>query len=284
MQPVDEFEAQRDRLRGLALRLLGNAADAEDAVQEAWLRLSSLDAAEIENPPAWLRTVLTRICLDVLRARRGSAQAYEDAVADVPAAEPSPEELALLADAVGNVVLVVLEALSPEERVAFVLHDMFSVPFDQIGPIVGRTPDTAKKLASRARQKVRGGAASTADTARKRRVVAAFLAAARAGDLDAVLAVLAPDVVRRADPAVLPVGVPVELRGAHAVARGTVAFAPRSRAAELALIDGEPGLVIASAGRVRLVVTFDVLDDRIAGYEVIADPRRLATVRITLAD
>ncbi|WP_420821974.1 sigma-70 family RNA polymerase sigma factor [Streptomyces avicenniae] len=286
---AERFDAQRGTLLSVAYRLLGSVGEAEDAVQETWLRLSRSDAGAVENLPGWLRTVITRICLDVLRARRSrredlTGQEVLDQVAE-PAAGGRPEDEALLADSVSRALLVVLDRLAPAERVAFVLHDMFAVPFDQIAPLVGRTPVTTKKLASRARGKVRGAPVVSADElARRHTAVSAFLAAARAGDLDAVLAVLAPDVVRRSDPLLLPPGAAAEVRGARAVAEGTVFLAYRSRIAEPALIDGSVGAVVAPGGRLLIALTFAVEDGRVAAYEVIADPARLRRLDIAVLD
>src|SRR6202050_3617305 len=224
----------------------GSLSDADDAVQEAWLRLSRLsssDAGAIENLEAWLRTAVSRLCLDILRTRTSRREEPLDWHAPACAAQDGdPEQEALLLDSVGRAVLVVLDALAPAERVAFVLHDLFAVPFDEIAPVVGRTPATAKKLASRARLRVRG---APAELARQRSVVEAFLAAARSGDPDALRAGRAPDVVRRADPAALqPGGQPV-LSGADAVARQTLVLGPRARFAEPALGNGMVGAVIA---------------------------------------
>jgi RNA polymerase sigma-70 factor (ECF subfamily) len=296
------FEAERERLRALAYRMLGSAGEAEDAVQEAWLRLARVDAAELDNLAAWLRTVVTRICLDMLRARAARREELTESplLDEVPgdgasgaegaAGRGRPEDAAVLADAVSRALLVVLDALEPAERVAFVLHDMFAVPFAEIAPLVGRTPVAAKKLASRARGKVRGTpAVPAAELARQRRVVTAFVTAARAGDLTAILAVLDPEVVRRADAAALPPGAAVEVRGARAVAEGTVAFAARSRLAELALVDGRVGLVLSFEGRLTAALTFEIGSgedgaDRITAYEVIADPARLRGLHIAVLD
>jgi RNA polymerase sigma-70 factor (ECF subfamily) len=286
---AERFEAQRDQLRAVAYRMLGSRGEAEDAVQEAWLRLDRVDAGDLDNLAGWLRTVVTRICLDMLRSRRTRREDLTGA--PVPddiagtAAGGQPEDEAVLADAVSRALLVVLDTLEPAERIAFVLHDMFAVPFEQIAPVVERTPATTKKLASRARRKVRGTpVVPAADLARHRRVVAAFLAAARSGDLDAILAVLAPDVVRRADPAALPPGAPAEVRGAAAVARGTLVLGRRARFAELALVDGSVGVVVAPSGRLRLVLTFVVEGERIARYDVIADPARLRRLDLAVLD
>jgi RNA polymerase sigma factor (sigma-70 family) len=272
---AERFEEQRDQLRSMAYRLLGSAAEAEDAVQEAWFRLARVDPGEVDSLAAWLRTVVTRICLDMLRSRRSRREDLAGDVADVAAGHP-PEEEAVLADSVSRALLVVLDTLTPAERIAFVLHEMFAVPFGEIGRIVDRTPQAAKKLASRARGKVRGSAVvPAADLVRHRRVVSAFLTAARAGNLDGVLAVLAPDVVRHADVAALPPGATAEVRGARAVAEGTVLLAARSALAELALVNGDVGVVLAPGGRLVIALTFTIEGERITSYEVIADPARL---------
>ncbi|HET6704332.1 sigma-70 family RNA polymerase sigma factor [Amycolatopsis sp.] len=274
------FEAERGRLRGLAYRMLGSAAEADDAVQEAWLRLNRVDS--VGNLAAWLTTVVSRVCLDVLRSRKARREEPFEAVPE-PVADADPAGEAALADSVGRALLVVLDALGPAERIAFVLHDLFAVPFDRIAPVLDRTPVAAKKLASRARQRVRGTTPlPPADLARHRRVVDAFLAAARGGDLAALLDVLAPDVVRRADAAALPAGVALETRGARAVAEETQVFGKRARFAETALVDGAVGVVVAPHGRLVLALTVTVEGERVAAYEVIADPARLAALHVTL--
>ncbi|ROQ73954.1 RNA polymerase ECF family sigma subunit [Streptomyces sp. CEV 2-1] len=274
------FEAQRALLRTVAHRMLGSLDEADDAVQEAWLRLCRVDAGEVDNLAGWLRTVVTRICLDMLRSRRSrredpAEQEVLDQVAHSVQGSP-PEDEALLADSVSRALLVVLDTLEPIERIAFVLHDMFAVPFSEIAPVVERTPVATKKIASRARHKVRGTpVVPAAELARNRQIVSAFLAAARAGDLTAVLAVLAPDVVRRADRVAVPPGGVAEARGARAVAEGTAALAHRSQLAELALVNGAVGIVVAPRGRLLFALTFTIEDDRITEYDVIADPARL---------
>ncbi|BDM71595.1 DNA-directed RNA polymerase sigma-70 factor [Streptomyces nigrescens] len=284
---AERFEAQRGRLRAVAYRMLGSPGEADDAVQETWLRLGRAGADGVENLGAWLTTVVSRVCLDMLRAR---AARREDLVGQPQPSDQAreaddgsdPEHEALLVDSVGRALLVVLETLGPAERVAFVLHDLFAVPFDRIAPIVERSPVTTKKLASRARHKVRGTpAVPAAELTRQRRVVEAFLTASREGDLSGLLAVLAPDVVRRADPAVLPPGAASLVRGARAVAGETVALARNARFAAPALIDGTMGIVVAPHGRLLLALTVRVEDERVAAYEVIADPARLR--RLTLA-
>ena len=286
---AERFEAHRGQLRAVAYRMLGSLSDADDAVQEAWLRLSRADAGAIDNLEAWLRTTVSRLCLDMLRARTSRREEPLDWHAGAPRAAAAqagdPEQEAMLLDSVGRAMLVVLDTLAPAERVAFVLHDLFAVPFDEVAPVVGRTPATAKKLASRARRRVRGApAVPPAELARQRGVVEAFLAAARRGDLDALLAVLAPDVVRNADPAVLqPGGQPV-LSGAEAVARQTLVLGQRARFAEPALVNGTVGAVIAPHGRLQLVLAFTVTGGRVAGYDVIADPARLARLELAVLD
>jgi RNA polymerase sigma factor (sigma-70 family) len=264
-----DFEAHRDQLRGVAYRMLGSLADAEDAVQETWLRAARADTADVRNPGGWLRTVLSRVCLDMLRQRSRA-----EPVAD-PEPAPGADEEALLADEVGRALLVVLDRLGPDERVAFVLHDVFAVPFDEIAPVVDRTTATTKKLASRARAKVRGVPAEDVDVARHRRVIEAFLAAARAGDVDAILAVLHPDVVRRAD------GRP-ELRGARSVAEEITLLGHGARFADFARIDGGVGLVIAPGGCLRMVIRFAVEGELVAGYELISEAARLRGVGLAV--
>ncbi|WIX87751.1 sigma-70 family RNA polymerase sigma factor [Amycolatopsis sp. DG1A-15b] len=275
-----EFEAERGRLHGLAYRMLGSAAEADDAVQEAWLRLNRVDS--VDNLAAWLTTVVSRVCLDVLRSRKARREEPFEVFPD-PVDDADPADEAALADAVGRALLVVLDALGPAERIAFVLHDLFAVPFDRIAPVLDRTPVAAKKLASRARHRIRGTSPlPPADLARHRRVVDAFLAAARGGDLSSLLDVLAPDVVRRADAAALPVGAALETRGARAVAEETRVFGKRARFAEAALVDGAVGVVVAPRGRLVLALAVAVEGERVAAYEVIADPARLAALHVTL--
>jgi RNA polymerase sigma-70 factor (ECF subfamily) len=276
------FEAERGRLRAIAHRMLGSPDEADDAVQEAWLRLFRTGGDGIDNLPAWLTTVVSRICLDMLRAPSARREEpYGQQPPERDRAADGPEDTALLGDSVGLALLVVLDRLGPAERVAFVLHDLFGVPFDRIAPVVGRSRPAAKKLASRARHKVRGTpAVSGAELDRHRRVVEAFLAAARGGDMGALLDVLAPDVVRRADPAALPPGTAPELRGAQAVAEGTVLLRERSRYAAVALVDGRVGIVVAAQGRLLLALRVTVEGERIGSYEVIAGPDRLSRVEV----
>ncbi|MGH3502927.1 MAG: sigma-70 family RNA polymerase sigma factor [Nocardioidaceae bacterium] len=282
-----EFETHRARLRQLAYRMLGSPSDADDAVQETWLRLTHADTDAIENLPGWLRTVASRICLDMLRSRDARR---EDLVGhqipeDKPADQPGPEEDAVLLDSVGRALLVVLDRLDPTERVAFVLHDIFAIPFADIAPVVDRTPSTTKKLASRARHRVRGTpTASTQTLNQQRQVISAFLAAARAGDLAAILTVLAPDVVRYADPAALPPGAAAEVRGAHDVAEGTVLLAGRAQEAELALVNGTVGLLVAPRGQLQFALTFTIEANKITRYDVIADSERIRQLALAVLD
>jgi RNA polymerase sigma-70 factor (ECF subfamily) len=286
---ADRFEVHRSHLQAVAYRMLGSLSDAEDAVQEAWLRLQRVSADGVDNLAGWLTTVVARVCLDMLRSRASRreelvGQRLPDGIRD-PDQGDDPEQEAILADSVGRALLVVLDRLAPAERIAFVLHDMFAVPFEEIAPIVGRSSVATKKLASRARHRVRGTpAASGAELAARRHVVEAFLAASRAGDVDAVLAVLAPDVVRRADRAALPPGRATEVRGARAVAGEIAAFGSNARLAEPALIDGAVGVVIAPRGRLLLALTVTIERDKVVGYELIADPARLHQLDLAVLD
>ena len=279
------FEEHRGQLRAVAYRMVGSAEEADDAVQEAWLRLSRTGGDGIGNLAGWLTTVVSRICLDMLRSRTSRREdPYGD---DVPESGGGavPEDEAVLIDSVGLALLVVLDRLAPAERVAFVLHDLFGMPFDQVAHVVDRSLPAAKKLASRARHKVRGTPeVASAELDRHRQVVEAFLVAARGGDLGALLDLLAPDVVRRADPAALPPGVAAELRGARAVAEGTVLLRNRARFAVPALVGGDVGLVVAPRGRLLYAVTVTVEGGRISSYEVIATPARLHALGLGVLD
>jgi RNA polymerase sigma-70 factor (ECF subfamily) len=291
---VGQFESSRPHLRAVAYRMLGSPTEAEDAVQEAWVRLSRSDTGDIDNLRGWLTTVVGRVCLDMLRSRRLRKEEDLDAydLETIASDAPGVEEETALADSVGLALLVVLESLTPAERVAFVLHDMFDLSFEEIAPIVGRSLDATRQLASRARRRVQGKAEPpAADRERRRAVVAAFLAASRGGDFGALLAVLDPDVVFRADAAAVTAslagraeGAPAvapEMHGAEAVAR---AFVGRARAAQVALIDGVPGLVWAPDGAPRAAFLFTTEGDRIVGMDLVADPGRLAAMAITVAD
>jgi RNA polymerase sigma factor (sigma-70 family) len=274
------FEAARGHLRAVAYQMLGSLAEAEDAVQEAWLRLARSDVSGVENLTGWLTTVVGRICLDVLRARRSHREESLDAghlpdpvVIALDAADP--ERAALLADRVGLALLVVLDALAPAERLAFVLHDMFGVPFADIGPVVGRTAGATKMLASRARRRVQGEVpVPDADPARQREVVDAFLVAARAGDFAALVALLDPDVVLRADTGAA--GVSALVRGAAAVASRALSFAGTGLGMRPVLVQGVPGMVNLQDGRPVTLLAYTVVDGRIAAIHVLADPDRVA--------
>ncbi len=280
---TERFERERPRLRAVAYRMLGSAAEADDAVQEAWLRFHRTDAGEIENLPAWLTTVVARVCLSLLRTRRNHREEPLDGQPEPDDDRRDPGQEAELADSVGLALLVVLDALGPAERVAFVLHDMFAVPFDAIAPVLGKTPAATRQLASRARRRVKGGAAAgRADLPRRRKVVEAFLAASRGGDFEALLALLDPDVVLRADRFAGPTPAPIVLRGVESVRRGAVLASERARASELALVDGAPGLLMVREGQPAVVLAFRVEGDRITGIDVIADPERLAAVELAV--
>jgi RNA polymerase sigma-70 factor (ECF subfamily) len=269
---AERFEQNRTHLRAVAYRMLGSQSEAEDAVQEAWLRLSRSDASGLENLGGWLTTVVARVCLDVLRSRKSRREEPEDAQGPEPIAASdgtNPEQDSLLADSVGLALLVVLDTLDPAERVAFVLHDLFAVPFEEIAPIVGRSPAAARQLASRARRRVRGtDAVPDADGARQREVVAAFLAASRHGDFQALLAVLDPDVVVRADGAAQRIGAAQEVRGAEAVA---AFFKGRARGARAALVDGVAGAAWVVRGRPRVVFGFTIEGGKIVAIDLLAE-------------
>ncbi|MGF6880956.1 RNA polymerase sigma factor (sigma-70 family) [Nocardia sp. GAS34] len=265
------FEQQRDRLRALAFRILGSTAEAEDAVQEAWLRLSRTDATEVENLAGWLTTVTGRICLNMLSSRKTRR---EDPLIDhEPPAVAGPENDVLLGDSIGAALLVVLDTLSPPERLAFVLHDLFGMPFDEIAPILGKSTAATRQLASRARRRVRGVEEVEVDRDRQRQVVEAFLNASRAGEFAELLALLDPDVVLRADGAAALMGATAEVRGAGDVAE---TFCGRAKAALLTLIDGNAGAVWSAGGAPRMVFDFTVTDGRITAIDMLADPDLLA--------
>jgi RNA polymerase sigma factor (sigma-70 family) len=283
---TERFEEHRPRLRAVAHRLLGSASEAEDAVQEAWLRLARADAASVENLGAWLTTVVSRVCLDVLRSRKSRG---EEPIGSPAAERGDPEREAALADSVGVALLVVLETLSPAERVAFVLHDLFGIPFEEIGAIMERSPAAAKQLASRARRRMRGASTSSdAGRARQRELVETFVRAARDGDLRALLAVLDPDAVihieaaARIDAPPSEVGKPREVRGAATWAPQLIALSRRVTAGRLALIDGSVGLIVAPAGKLERVMLFSFTDAKIARLDVVADPARLRTLDVAV--
>lgn len=272
-----QFETSRAHLRAVAFRMLGAGSEADDAVQEAWMRLSRSDVSSVENMGGWLTTVVARICLDMLRTR--TSRREESLEAQVPdafanrAGRNDPEDEALLADSVGLALLVVLDTLAPAERLAFVLHDVFAVPFDEIAPIVERSPEAARKLASRARQRVRGASGvAEADSAHRRVVVDAFLAAARDGNFAALLLVLDPDVVFRADSAAVALGGAPEVRGSTAVAKQ---FSGCAQAAVPALVNGRVGIAVVPNNQLLLVLDLSIEDGRIVAIDAVADPLRL---------
>lgn len=277
---VEAFEEQRPRLRSVAYRMLGSVSEADDAVQEAWLRVSRADTTGVENLGAWLNTVVARVCLNILRSRRTRREEPLDGRTPEQLIEQEhgtdPEHEAVLADSVGLALLIVLDTLTPAERLAFVLHDMFDLPFDDIAPIVGRTPAAARQLASRARRRVKGGDPSPdPDVTRQRHVVEAYLAATRGGDFEALVTLLDPEVVLRADSESGSTPAPILIRGVRAVAKGAMASAERARFAEPALVDGSVGLVMGLRGRLVLALAFSFDGTTITGIEVIGDRDRL---------
>jgi RNA polymerase sigma factor (sigma-70 family) len=288
---AERFEEHRSHLRAVAYRMLGSVSEADDAVQEAWLRLSRADTSEVDNLGGWLTTVVARVCLNVLRSRRTRREEPLDVEVHVP--EPivsradgvDPEHEALLADSVGLALLVVLETLAPAERLAFVLHDMFGVPFDDIAPIVDRSPTAARQLASRARRRVRGEAPPpTADLNRQREVVDAFFAAAHDGDFDALVAVLDPGVVLRSDGGTRRRSITMLIRGASEVAGRALTFARLSPWVRPALVNGAAGVVVVPRGRPFAVMGFTVVDDRIVAIDALSDPDRLSELDLTVLD
>jgi RNA polymerase sigma factor (sigma-70 family) len=282
-----QFDEHRAHLRAVAYRMLGSRSEAEDAVQEAWLRLNRSDAEEIENLGGWLTTVVARVALNMLRSRNTRREAALDEV-HVPdplidrADAVDPEHQALLADSVGLALLVVLETLTPAERLAFVLHDMFAVPFDEIGPLVDRTPTAARQLASRARRRVQGAAPSPdPDLREQRRVVDAFFAAAREGDFEGLVAVLHPDVVLRADEGG---GRSLAVHGAENVARRASRFAGLTPYVRPALVNGAAGVVVTPKGRPFSVMGFTVTGGRIVAIDALSDPKRVRELDLTVLD
>ena len=286
---AEKFEANRPHLRAVAYRMLGSRTEAEDAVQEAWLRLSRADTSEVENLSGWLTTVTARICLDLLRSRKSrreeplTIRVPEPVVSHEDGTGTDPEQDALLADSVGLALLVVLEKLAPAERLAFVLHDMFDIPFNDIAPIVGRTTIATRQLASRARRRVQGAPfIAEADLSRQRHVVDAFLTASRGGDMNALLAVLDPDVIFRADAVAAQMGSLAEIRGQAAVAE---AFRGRAQAALPAVINGAVGAVVVLGGQLRIALRLTVGNDgRIIGMDAMADPEQLRKLDVLVID
>ena len=288
---AERFESHRGHLRAVAYRMLGSLSEADDAVQETWLRLSRAGADGVENLGGWLTTVTGRVCLDMLRSRAVRREQplgvhLPDPVVSADGADGSgPEQEALLADSVGVALLVVLETLTPAERLAFVLHDMFAVPFDEIAPIVERSPQAARQLASRARRRVRGSApVPDGDLSAQRQVIEAFTAAARDGDFDGLVALLDPDVVLRADRGAVPVGAATEIRGAQAVASQAQSYSRLDLVNRPALINGAAGVVTMRRGQPFAVMGITVRGGKIAEIDILADPERLAGLDLTMLD
>jgi RNA polymerase sigma factor (sigma-70 family) len=295
------FEEHREHLRAVAYRLLGSMSDADDAVQDTWLRLTGADTSDVENLGGWLTTIVARVSLNMLRSRRHRQEepvgdswpgAAETAARAGAAGGPGgagrpgdPEDEAVLADSVGLALLVVLDTLTPAERLAFVLHDTFAMPFTEVAAVLGRSTDATRQLASRARRRVRGAPSPdrAADLGRQREVAAAFLAAARGGDFSALVALLDSDVILTADAAATPAGRPAQLHGAQTVARGAVMASGNAAQSQLALVDGAVGIVSAPAGRLEVVLALTVsAERRITAIDVIADPDRLRRLRLAV--
>jgi RNA polymerase sigma factor (sigma-70 family) len=286
---AERFEEHRTRLRGVAYRMLGSLSEADDAVQEAWLRLSRADTSAVENLGGWLTTVVARVSLNMLRSRRSRRETPWGPHVPEPIVDRAdgidPEHEALLADSVGLALLVVLETLSPAERLAFVLHDMFAVPFDEIAPIVDRSPAAARQLASRARRRIRReNTVPDADLDTQREVVNAFLAAAREGDFEALLEVLDPDVVLRGDAGAVPAGAAIEVRGAAAVAGRALTFSRLGLVMHPVLINGAAGVVSIRDGQLFSVGGVTVRGGKIVEIDILADPERLRRLDLTMLD
>jgi RNA polymerase sigma-70 factor (ECF subfamily) len=275
------FRRERPHLLAVAFRILGSEADAQDAVQEAWIRFARADVNHVANVPAWLTTVVTHLCLDFLRRSRQYAQETAEALEASADDAGGPEEIALLAGELTDAMAIVLDELTPPQRVALILHDVFGTPFDEVAHVLSTTPGSAKKLASRARERVRRTTATPdVDPGSTHRVVSAFLRAAQQGDIDALVEVLHPDVTRTADPQVLPAGGSQQVRGAQAVITETRAFQATARQARLVTINGRPGIAVRSAEVLRAALVFHIDGGRIVHYDVIADPQRLALLHI----
>jgi RNA polymerase sigma-70 factor, ECF subfamily len=286
---ADRFEENRPHLRSVAYRMLGSISDADDAVQEAWQRLSRADRSDVDNLPGWLTTVVARVSLNMLRTRRTRREEPLEVRLPDPIVTPEtgadPEHQAVLADSVGLALLVVLDTLTPAERLSFVLHDMFAVPYEEIAPMLERSPVATRQLASRARRRVQGRApVPDPDLGRQRQVVDAFFAAARDGDFDGLVAVLDPDVVLRADGGAARARPTVMLRGARAVAENSSGARKLARFVRPALVNGAAGAVVAINGQPFAVMGFTVADDRIVAIDILYDPDRLAGLDLTLLD
>jgi RNA polymerase sigma-70 factor (ECF subfamily) len=279
---AERFEEQRTHLRTVAYRMLGSLAEADDAVQDAWVRVSRADVNEVENLGGWLTTIVARVCLNVLRSRKVRRDESLEVHLPDPVISPvggrQPEEEALLADSVGLALQVVLDALSPAERLAFVLHDMFELPFEEIAPMVGRSPTAARQLASRARRRVKGAEIPDPDLARQRAVVDAFFSAARGGHFEALVALLHPDVVLRADFGPSRPAASTVVRGAEAVARQARLGANPAALLHPALINGAAGVVITLDGKPHVVMAFTIVNDQVVELDIIADPDRVRRV------
>ena len=283
---AEQFETHRDHLRSVAYRMLGSLSDADDAVQASWLNLSRADTSAVENIGGWMTTIVARVCLDMLRSRKARREDQFAVSDEIKSGEDGtdPEREAQLADSVGLALLVVLDMLAPDERLAFVLHDVFDLPFEEIAPIVGRTSTTARQLASRARRRVRGAATvSSTELNQQRELVTAFLTAARAGDFNALLTVLDPDVMLRSDAVLTPSGGPLEVRGAERVAK-MYARSGGVQAIRPALVNGMVGLVVAPRGKLMLVVNLTFKDGKIAVIDASSDPERLRQTTLAILD
>jgi RNA polymerase sigma factor (sigma-70 family) len=276
MNVTEKFEANRERLRGVAYRMLGSLSEADDAVQEAWLRLSRTDTADVTNLAGWLTTVVARVCLDMLRSRTAKREEPIERVAAVPAAT-DPERELMLADSVGLAMLVVLDTLTPPERLAFVLHDLFGIAFEQIGEIVGRTPEATRQLASRARRRVRGAPLDRGELARQRGLVENFIAALRAGDVEGLVALLDPELVATSDDA-------SEVRGARAWAAGAVRYKHGAHALRAVVIDGAVGMILVPRGKLARAIRLTFAGDRVARIEAITAPERLAALELGIVE
>ncbi|GAA3628247.1 sigma-70 family RNA polymerase sigma factor [Nonomuraea rosea] len=286
---TERFAEHRSHLRAVAYRMLGSLSEADDALQDAWLRASRADVGQVQNIAGWLTTVVARVCLNMLRSR---GNRHEEPL-DIQAADPllgpastgNPEQEVVMADSVGVALLVVLDTLSPAERLAFVLHDLFAVPFEEIAPMLERSPEATRQLASRARRRVKGAApAPNADLSRRREIVEAFLSATRGRDFQALITLLHPDVVLRADKAVMLTAEPVMVNGAELVAQGAMAAMQRAQFTGLALLDGAAGLVMAPQGHLRVALAFTIVDGLITAIDVTAEPDRLDGLNLAVLD
>lgn len=289
---ASQFERNRSHLRAVAFRMLGSVSEADDAVQEAWLKLSRSDASSIDNLGGWLTTVVSRVCLDMLRARNARREDVLDEQAPEPKpsratikSPPDPEQETMLAESVGLALLVVLDTLQPAERISFVLHDLFGVSFEEIASILGRSPAATRQLASRARRRVQGAeVASSAEIVTQRKIIDKFLAALRAGDVEALISVLDPDIVIRADSFAQPSEAAREIRGAHEAASQAIATARGARVARPAIIDGSVGIIVAPRGRLFRALRFTFSEGKIAACEVIGNPERLRELNLAVLE